>query len=446
MIVPAAAPLPLPARTRFPSIVPSAVWLQGFLLFQIVCQLVLLTPWIGSLRVLVRSAAYGASLLLLVLIPATRKMHPAARLAFYTLLIVVLEFFHPGTRWLAGLVQTLVYVAILAPRFWVPQLAMDSTSLRRILMILWLFHTTSSCLGIAQVYYPGRFLPAISVDQPMADKLTIKNAKGELVLRPMGLTDMPGGAAVSGFYACLLGSGFLLLSTGAVRKAACSASIMAGWTVIYLSQVRFILVTLMICLLALLALLLMRGERGRLRTLAVALPLGALLSLGLATWVGGAAVTSRLQTLVQSKPGDVYYRNRGFLLDYTFREVLPQYPLGAGLARWGTVDYHFGNKSDVDRPSIWAEIQWTAWILDGGIPLTIAYLLIVLITVRTSWRIASLASGEIWIWGAVVLAYNIGALAATFSYPFFMSQSGLELWALNGAIFAAGPAVFQKTA
>ncbi len=155
-------------------------------------------------------------------------------------------------------------------------------------------------------------------------------------------------------------------------------------------------------------------------------------------------MTSRLQTLIASKPGEVYYRNRGFLMDHTFREILPHYPPGAGLGRFGMVDLYFGKESDLTRPPIWAEIQWTAWILDGGVPLTLAYLVVLIMALQTSWQIASLRSNEIWIWGALVLAYNVGALAATFSYVFFLSQSGMELWALNGAIFAAAPASVEK--
>ena len=40
-------------------------------------------------------------------------------------------------------------------------------------------------------------------------------------------------------------------------------------------------------------------------------------------------------------------------------------------------------------------------------------------------------------WGAIVLAYSIGATALTFSYPIFLSQSGMEFWLLNATLFAA---------
>ena len=55
-----------------------------------------------------------------------------------------------------------------------------------------------------------------------------------------------------------------------------------------------------------------------------------------------------------------------------------------------------------------------------------------------AWRIARARVGrELWLWGAVVFAYNVGALAITFNYPLFIGQGGLEFWLLNTTLFAA---------
>jgi hypothetical protein len=156
---------------------------------------------------------------------------------------------------------------------------------------------------------------------------------------------------------------------------------------------------------------------------------------------GGASVASRVLSLVDTPVGELYYRNRGRFLEYTVRELVPEYPLGAGLGRWGMTNSYFGDNSDPDRAAIWVEIQWTGWLLDGGIPLIVAYLAVLGLTFRYAWRLAwvggSAGRDEIWFWSALVVGYNVGALALTFSYPVFMSQQGLELWLLNGALFAA---------
>ncbi|WP_244224917.1 hypothetical protein [Corallococcus sicarius] len=47
------------------------------------------------------------------------------------------------------------------------------------------------------------------------------------------------------------------------------------------------------------------------------------------------------------------------------------------------------------------------------------------------------AASEFWLWGSLLFAYDLGAVALTFSYPFFMSQMGMEFWLLNAAFFSA---------
>ena len=79
--------------------------------------------------------------------------------------------------------------------------------------------------------------------------------------------------------------------------------------------------------------------------------------------LGGDTVTTRLATLVEMDPGSVYRKNRGHFVANAFSEVLPEYPLGAGLGRWGMMNQYFGNPEDV----IWNEVQWGGWILDAGI-------------------------------------------------------------------------------
>ncbi len=88
------------------------------------------------------------------------------------------------------------------------------------------------------------------------------------------------------------------------------------------------------------------------------------------------------------------------------------------------------------------EIQWAGWIVDGGLPLLATYLAAIAAVLLVSWRIArapppSPRAYDLPFWGVIVLAYSIGAVALTFSYPFFLSQSGMEFWLLNAALFAA---------
>ncbi len=419
-------------------------WIEVFMYVQISCQLALLWSAVGTARPLFRAASFGFSLALLFFLPGRAKPHPAAKAAIAILIILVIGFFHPLTNSaLAGTAEIALNLAILAPLFWVSHLRIDCASLRRVLLIFWGFHVLSSGCGLLQIYYPGRFQPSLSPVISMrggsyVKSLEIETAAGAHVFRPMGLTDRPGGAASSGFYAVLLGLGFLLTERRPLLRMLSVAGLFMGMVCVYLSQVRVTLVMLGICIIAFYGIVLWRGGRALIVVLTVALPLIVLASLGWAITLGGKSVTGRLNTLVNDRPGNVFYQNRGRLLQYTFETLLPEYPLGAGLGRWGMVYAYFGSSADPRKDQIWSEVQWTGWILDGGIPMILAYLAAIFLAIRTAFRIALLRDrGELWIWGALLVAYNFGALAATFTYDFFIGQGGMELWLLNATLFAA---------
>jgi hypothetical protein len=82
--------------------------------------------------------------------------------------------------------------------------------------------------------------------------------------------------------------------------------------------------------------------------------------------------------------------------------------------------------------------MWTGWLLDGGIPLVAAYIAAMGIAFYWAGRIAlDRSRPELTMWGALVFAYNTGALAVTFNNPLFVSQAGLEFWLLNAALWGA---------
>lgn len=437
------------------SLPPSGVWAIRFVLLLIAFQIALvftnqvapLLGGAGAVRVVLRAGSFGASLLLLTSLPRSSWRHPAAGPAILASVIVLVSVLHPTTNTLlAGVAHAALYVAVLAPLFWVPRLRVDADVFRRIVIILWGFHTLSAGVGVLQVYFPGQFQPGLSsviaeMDSGYVDSLRMTTASGQEVFRPMGLTDVPGGAAMAGFYTVLLGMALFLTDRRAWLKAACVASMTLGMMVLYLAQVRSALAVTGICVMAFAAILLLRRNLVKLSALAAVLGAVVVGSLVLAVSVGGEAVTNRLTTLVEDRPTDVYYSNRGHFLEETIDELLPRYPFGAGLGRHGMMNIYFGDNADPDRSAIWVEIQWTAWLLDGGVPLILAYVAALLVALWTAWRVArrraSGYQGDLALWGAMLVAYNIGALAWTFTYPLFMSQNGLEFWLLNAALFTA---------
>ena len=451
-----ARPLPYPAyrgpRRRsgaFP-------WVPAFIVFQLLCQLVLITGDIGWARMVVRMAAFGASLALLVGLRGRGSAHPASGPGVLALTVLAICVFHPETRGLtAGVAQVALYAAVMAPLFWVPRLtSIDLAVLRRAVLILWGFHTLSAGLGVLQVYRPGTFQPPVSAvveskGKGYIESLKITTADGRRVFRPMGLTDVPGGAAISGLYAVLLGVGFFLTRRTAGVMAASLASVGLGVACLYLSQIRALVVMTGISLVAVAGILLWRRDVRRLSTLGLSLAVMVAIGYLVGRNMAGSDVTNRMATLVRNRPGQIYYENRGRFLEDAIFKTLPDAPLGEGLGHWGMTATYFGGGTP--GKNLWVEIQWAGWIVDGGAPLLVTYLLAVGIALLAAWRIArarapSREARDLPFWAAIVLAYSLGAAALTFSYPIFLSQSGMEFWLLNALLFAAARHARQAAA
>jgi hypothetical protein len=433
-----------PPRTRPKGAFP---WVPAFIVFQLLCQMALIVGDIGGVRIVVRMAAFGASLALLLALRGRGSAHPAAGAALGVIGVLAVCILHPETRSLVGgAAQVGLYAAVLAPLFWVPRLtSIDMRMLRRAVMILWAFHGLSAGLGVLQVYRPGTFQPPVSTvveskGKGYIESLKITTATGQRVFRPMGLTDVPGGASISGLYAVLLGVGFFLTRRTPGMMAISLASIGLGVACLYLSQVRALVVMTGISLVAVSGILLWRRDVRRLSTLVFGLGLMVGIGFVAARSMAGAEASQRMGTLVHSRPSQVYYENRGRFLEDAIFKTLPQAPFGEGLGHWGMTATYFGGSSP--GKNVWVEIQWAGWIVDGGAPLLLTYLLALGLTLWAAWSIArarppSAEAHDLPFWAAIVLAYSVGATALTFSYPIFLSQSGMEFWLLNATLFAA---------
>jgi hypothetical protein len=453
-----AHPLPYAAPYGAPRSRPKGAfpWVPAFIVFQLLCQLALISGGIGGARIVVRMAAFGASLALLLALRGRGGVHPAAGAALGVLGVLAVCIFHPETRSLVGgAAQVGLYAAVLAPLFWVPRLtSIDMRMLRRAVMILWGFHVLSAGLGVLQVYRPGSFQPPVSAvveskGKGYIESLKITTATGQRVFRPMGLTDVPGGASISGLYAVLLGVGFFLTRRTPGMMAISLASIGLGVACLYLSQVRALVVMTGISLVAVSGILIWRRDVRRLSTLVFGVALMVGIGFVAARGMAGAEAGARMSTLVRSPPSQVYYDNRGRFLEDAIFKTLPRAPFGEGLGHWGMTATYFGG----GRPgkNVWVEIQWAGWIVDGGAPLLLTYLLTLGLTLWSAWRIArapppSAEAHDLPFWGAIVLAYSVGATALTFSYPIFLSQSGMEFWLLNATLFAAARHARQQAA
>ncbi len=431
----------------------SGDWVRNFVIFQFVCQLALLFDLFGSYRVYVRVAAFASSLLLLFILPRGRnRPHPSTQAAYLVVAILCLSFFHPNTNsLLAAVAQIMLYLAILGPLFWVPRLQIDLSVLRRVLLVIFIFHTLSATAGVLQARFPGRFQPSLSTaisgqGRGYVESLKITLASGQRVFRPMGLTDVPGGAAIAGLYTVLFGMGFYLTSPKKWMRIACLASITLGMVCLYLAQVRSVLIITAVSVLAFCGMLLWQRRTARFLVLGTLLLALIALSFTYAVSIGGKSVTRRMSTLVEDRPGSVYYKNRGIFLEETVNELLPRYPLGAGLGRWGMTSSYFGDGEGAERDGLYVELQWTGWLLDGGVPLILAYVAALAFAISAAVKIAlDRNNGDLYLWGGILLAYSAGALATTFNYALFIGQGGMEFWLLNALLFAAARTTVPQT-
>jgi hypothetical protein len=307
-----------------------------------------------------------------------------------------------------------------------------------VLYFLWFFNTLSCIVGCLQILYPGQFTMEISLVTKsigeLTDGLKLTLADGSQVWRPTGLTDVPGGAAPAGLAAILLSIGVFTSTKNLYLRSLCVPSICAGLFCIFLCQVRVVVVIMTVEVIAFSIGLLVLKRYWEFLVLSVILSaLGAGMYFVSADY-GGDTMTKRLETLVEDSPGAVYYSNRGRFLDYTIDELFDKYPLGAGLGRWGMMNSYFGTPDE-----LWVEIQWTAWVYDGGLPLLFLSVSALACALVSSIRIAYYAfeDNNQWLtaWGVLIVAYNIGTVAFLFSYAPFIGQAGLEFWMLNAMLY-----------
>ena len=453
---PAGIPLRQPKPSRL---------IEYFVVMELICQLALLSPTLAPFRIVFRTAVFGVSLGLLFVLPGHGRQHPAAKAAIFVMVTLAVSMLNPGVNSAtAAAAQFAIYLAVLAPLFWVSRIQIDLAEMRRVILLLWGFQVISSIFGVLQVYFPERFQFAVStvVQGNGAGYMSMQhfqNAYGEMVYRPMGLTDTPGGAAAAGFFAVLFAAAFFLLEQHRWRQIVPAGAMLVGMVAIYLAQVRVMLVMEMVCMLAFLALMSWRaarvsnpllGHRTGNKRLAHLTGLMALVAVGGFTWavgVGGTAITDRVNSLTQENPGEVYQKNRGLFLIYTVNEVLPEYPLGAGPGRWGMMFYYFGDHGNTRNPGLYVEIQWTGWLFDGGVALVLLYTLAIVLAFRVAYKIAlNERSSELATLAAVIFAYDVGALAATFDSCFFIGGAGLDFWMLNAMLFNAAYHTLRKPA
>jgi hypothetical protein len=417
---------------------------EWFLISQTALPALLILPGTQAFRLPIRISAFLIPVAAFVKwnLDAEASIRPsrAQSWVFLILFLLMLNLFHPSTPSLVGgLAQVGVYFAVMTPLFWAPSYVRTPEHLARLIWILLVCCGVNAVVGVLQVYDPGQWMPAEFSRVTMANVMALGpvsyvGPNGQMIVRPPGLFDTPGAVAGPAAYAALLGVVFAVSAIPAWKRVLSLVFAGAGLAAIYLSQVRISLVTSVAMMIVYVAVAIRQGRAARATQFAIlagGLAVGAFI---LALALGGQTVHTRFMTLLASDPLSVYQNARGVQLNVAFGDLFVNHPLGSGLGRWGMVANYFGSFPP-GHDAIWAEIQLTGWMIDGGILMIGLYIGALVVTAMTEYQIAiSTRFPRLAQCGAVVLAANLGTAALIFSFTPFVTQVGIQYWFLAGAL------------
>ena len=395
-------------------------------------------PDIGG-RSLMRVSVYLLGLLMLLYKPGRGQSSFLSRGAAYIVLCLSFEFLHPDRgSYAAAAAQVLLNVAILSPCFWVSRLNLNIKTLRTLITIFWLLNASAASLGILQATYPGRFQPKLSTliqNDTAVLRYSITLNNGEQTLRPFGFSDMPGGAAVSSSLAIIFSFPILLSSNARwIIKILAILAIGNSVNCILLTNIRTALVISVVAALSIISLYGRRGKWKQSIFLSIILSLAGVAGFFGATSLASDQVTQRFSSLVEDR--DVFYKARGYFVMNAISSIA-DFPLGAGLGRYGMMKIYFGDQYSVTGSDLWAEIQWESWIYDGGLILTLLYSSLLIKSIMFCYNVARNSySEELSAYASLMFAWSIAIFANTFTYCIFLSQIGFDYWLMMSCFVA----------
>ena len=424
-------------------------FVEWFAVGQTLLPALLFLPGSQPFRLPIRTGAYAVSLLAFAMWwfdrgGRQRGKHPATGWITLMLVWLALMMLHPDSGPLVGVAQIALYFAILCPVFWAGAYVFNRQRLVRALVVLLVCNGINSIVGVLQVYDPDRWMPrqlsavylAQGGDMILASS-TFVGLNGRLMVRPPGLFDAAGAVAGAAMVATILGLVFCLEPMAWWKRGVSLGFALAGMSALYLSHVRAAFVMTLGMMVAYVALLTIQNQKKRVVGFSV-LGVGlVVIGLSIATTLGGDSVAERFRTLLEGDPRDLYYQSRGMQVKSAMTELVDEYPLGAGLGRWGMLSYYFGESGPKSR-GLFAEVQPNAWMLDGGVPLVALYGLVLIVTLFGDLKlIRSLADPEDRLLATIVVAANMGTIGLVFTFIPFGTVVGMQFWFLEGMLRGA---------
>jgi hypothetical protein len=420
--------------------------LEVFVVVLYLSSALLFVPGAQSVRGIIRGLPYASSLLLLgwwlTKGGGIRADRPGAKALLCSLVLMGCGLVHPDANLFGGLGQILFQLSIVAPLFWMGGHAIDANRLHRLLVLIFLANAASAVVGLLQFLYPDRFMPpefsaSITRVTGYMEMLKFRDRTGRIILRPPGLTDMPGGAASGAAVTAVLG---LLLAAQPGRRwqrLFCLALCGVGLVTLYFSFVRSMVMSVALIFGFLCWLLARQGRVERavvFGTMAGAVMVGTFL---LAVAFGGDQLFARFSEILDKGVVASFQSNRGMFVEYTLTRAVFDYPLGAGVGRWGMMTHYFGVYDTSPSPPLYAEIQITGWLFDGGIALLIAYPLAVLASLSGLYRMAGNRHHVLAFPALIAICMNLFIVIQGFAGPTFNTTGGMQYWLVAALVFRA---------
>jgi hypothetical protein len=420
-------------------------WIEWFTIAQVFWGVLLFVPGSQAYRSYIRAFPYIMSLVALAACAkssGTDTAVPGARWIVAAFLVYICNLVQPATWLSAGVAQVVFQLSIAAPLFWAARMTLTEKRLQRLLWLVFAANFVSAALGLLQVYYPDTFLPpefsslSAQLNPDFLQGLSYIGADDRMIVRPPGLSDLPGGAAIAGATALCLAFSFAIRSNlRHVWRAAYIAAAGACVTVVYLTQVRSMLLMSIGCMIAM---ALVRLRQGHVVQSGWIAAIGGGLTLGGFAWavsVGGEEVYERFFGIAETGVMQTFQENRGLFLEYTLTESLFEYPFGAGLGRWGMMTVYFPYAGNWLYPALHAEIQLTGWLFDGGVPLWLCYGGAIVLALRNSYRLAVHADGTLADCATIIFSIQLFITGMCFTGPVFNTQFGIVFWLLAAILY-----------
>jgi hypothetical protein len=428
--------------------VPTRGVVETFILIQFLWGALLFLPGAQSFRFYVRALPYVSSLALFAFYYGGRRrlaLPAAGKLVVLALLLLVVNLAHPETQFRAGLAQCLFQFSIAAPVFWAGKVVREARFLNRLLWLTFVANAVNAVVGLLQIYFPAYLMPpefsavAHSMNQRMVESLTYEGSGGQQIIRPPGLSDMPGGAAVGAMVTAVMGLALSLRREWGWRtRLFCLALSGVAMVTLYLTQVRAFFVMMMVSFVALVIVAVRRGQRWE-GVWVASVSLGLLAAAFVwAISIGGRAVSDRFLGISETGLINSIQMSRGIFVEHTLTHTLFEYPLGGGLGRWGMMGYYFGEAKSWDTQPIWVEIQMTGWLVDGGVLMWLFYGGAVGAAVLYACRQAlTAADRELKHAARIVFCFTLIVAGVSFAGPAFNTQLGIQFWFMFAALHGA---------